>query len=268
MRHFRINSMLVVCGLGLAASGGAWADVRGGAEISCETVVEWEALINEARDHRFLADQMLDQVIGAATLGQRPGDQRGADPGALGPGDASPGGQEPGGISNVQGHLDAAGQLMDTASGYMSAADVAYCGVPAELGPGLVTCEMLRDWESLLNAARGERFFADLALTGASPNLSAASSHIDEMGNLLDALTVSLGATDVELCGEMEFTPGGATAATDVNRDGRTDIDDLTRIIMDFGACRADRACKSDVNRDGVVNIDDLTLLFISWDQP
>ena len=47
----------------------------------------------------------------------------------------------------------------------------------------------------------------------------------------------------------------------DTNGDGVVDIQDLTRVIIEWGACH----CPGDTNGDGVVDIQDLIRVIIEW---
>ena len=57
----------------------------------------------------------------------------------------------------------------------------------------------------------------------------------------------------------------GATVVpcyADVNGDQTVDVQDMTELILNWGACPG---CPSDVNGDGVVNVSDLTDLILAW---
>ncbi|HWB20084.1 MAG TPA: hypothetical protein VG711_07285 [Phycisphaerales bacterium] len=57
----------------------------------------------------------------------------------------------------------------------------------------------------------------------------------------------------------------GPCPTGDINHDLSVNIDDLTAVILNWGACHKGEDCPADLNLDGQVNIDDLTTIILNW---
>src|SRR5262245_39159330 len=78
--------------------------------------------------------------------------------------------------------------------------------------------------------------------------------------------TSCLSAFVAFVCVSMLSTPAFAArpCPSDTNCSGTVDIDDLTSVILTWGACSSN-PCAGDVNADNQVNIDDLTAVILTW---